>query len=936
MRKNAKRLKKIYGITAILLIVLLSFILILKVLSDGFKIEHFSIANVKIEGLYLKLNKKLILEIAQISIHKKSTDSAVESTADSAPKLSDITQIIQYAITLSSFFERLALKQINYDGGKYFVHFDGSVFKVDVPYILADFSLNDDGGDILLDIKTLKVKSEDLIIKGKILKKGKVFAFDLESYLNNKEDNFISYQGETNFKYLNIVLDSTRLESIDILSPYIKMMDLDVYEWMFERAKFSAVTINRAYLVAKNINTKDIGKVVANNLYANGTLENVDLNFADGLKNIAAPSVGVIFENGKLRFVMENAKYGAESAESAESTTKSTADSTAKSTKYRAESTKSAESTTDSITKISNAIVELADFDAPQTLLSIHLNLSDTLFDDNILGILEHYEVGVPLRQLSGKNAGSLTLNVLLPNSAKHLEAKVIPSGEINIADSTMEIVGAKMHIDSAKVTLNGENISAQSPSITFGDILKSDFQLDANTTQKTIAINATPRKLQIQSGESEILNLSGVPLKASMDLNGEFFAHIAPLDITIDTQDNTTSINANLANLLKYAPMLNLLDMKEGDLSLKITQGAPIVLNANITNLQYPLYHLNNTRVSALNIEGEIGAEVLNFVDKTNKITLKIAIEEGDIDLKIDEKFINIDEILNSKIPLFRQMLDSKESAESAKSKNPTNLLISGNKLSLGLFDYKIPFDEAMLKLTKNGFVANGKNKNGIANIILDEGSIQVEANNFNSDFINGIFGSDIVSGGTFGVFGIYRENRFVGDISAFDTSIKKMATLQNILTFIDAIPSLVVFKLPGFSASGYEIDEANVRVGIDGEYIALENIDIDGSSVDIFGNGVVNLKNKDLNIRLELSTIKSLSSILNKIPIIGFLLLGEDGKITTDLTITGTLDAPKTEISLLEDAAKTPLNILKRVFSPFQVLIDELKKENKKRRGR
>lgn len=895
---------------------LLSFILILKVLSDGFRIENFSIANIKIDGLYLKLDKKLILEIAQISIPKKSAESSVDSAKkpDSAPKISDITQVIQYAITLSSFFERLALKQINYDNGKYFVYFDGHTFMVDVPYVLADFSLNDDAGDILLDIKTLKVKSEDLVIKGKILKKGKVFAFDLESYLNNREDNFISYQGETNFKYFSIVLDSTRLESIDILAPYIKMLDLDVYEWMFERAKFSAITINRAYLVAKNFDAKNIGKVVADNLYANGTLESVDLNFEDALKNITAPSVDVIFEGGKLKFVVENAKYG-ENSTSAESST-----------------------------SISSALVELSDFDAEQALLSINLNLSQSLLDDNILGILEHYEVGVPLRQLSGKNIGELTLDVLLPNAEKKLGAQVSASGEINIADSALEVLGAKMHIDSAKVVLNGENISAQSPSISFGEILKSDFQLDANTTKKTIAINATPRKLRIQSGESEIINLSGVPLKASMDLNGEFFAHIAPLDITIDTRASATTINASLANLLPYAPLLSLLDMKEGNIALKIPQeGAPLTLNANITNLKYPLYHLNNARVNALNIEGEISNEALNFIDKANKIALKIALEDGDIDLKIDEKFINIDEILSSKIPLFRQMLDksAESSVNSAKDsakksvKSPTNLLLEGNKLSLGLFDYKIPFDEAMLKLTKNGFIANGKNKNGIANIILDDGSIQVEANNFNSDFVNGVFKGDFVSGGTFGIFGIYREGRFVGDISAFDTSIKEMATLQNILTFIDAIPSLVVFKLPGFSASGYEIDEASVRVGIDSEYIALENIDIDGSSVDITGNGVVGLKSKDLNIRLELSTIKSLSSILNKIPIIGFLLLGEDGKITTDLTITGTLDAPKTEISLLEDAAKTPLNILKRVFSPFQVLIDELKKENKKRRG-
>lgn len=262
MRKNAKRFKKIYGITAILLILFLSFVLILKLLSDGFRIERISIANVKIGGLYLKLDKKLILEINHIDL------SQVKSSASSQPpNLNDITQIIRYAVSLSSFFQKLELKKIDFDKESYFVHFDGNSFKVNIPYILADFRLENAENDIMLDIRMLKVKQEDLVIKGKILyyEKGDIFAFDLESYINNKKDNVISYQGETDFKYLSVVLDSTKLDSIDILAPYIKMLDLDVYEWMFERADFDSVTINRAYLYTKHFNAKNIDKVINDN-----------------------------------------------------------------------------------------------------------------------------------------------------------------------------------------------------------------------------------------------------------------------------------------------------------------------------------------------------------------------------------------------------------------------------------------------------------------------------------------------------------------------------------------------------------------------------------------------------------------------------------------------------------------------------------------------
>ncbi len=894
MRKNAKRFKKIYGITAILLILFLSFVLILKLLSDGFRIERISIANVKIGGLYLKLDKKLILEINHIDL------SQVKSSASSQPpNLNDITQIIRYAVSLSSFFQKLELKKIDFDKESYFVHFDGNSFKVNIPYILADFRLENAENDIMLDIRMLKVKQEDLVIKGKILyyEKGDIFAFDLESYINNKKDNVISYQGETDFKYLSVVLDSTKLDSIDILAPYIKMLDLDVYEWMFERADFDSVTINRAYLYTKHFNAKNIDKVINDNLYANGIVQNVRLKFDDNLSEITAPSVVVIFDRGKLSFLTKEAEYEGDSA----------------------------------TTKVSRANVELSDFLAPQTLLSINLNLSSTLLDNNILSILRNYDINLPLLQKNGVNSGILAVDILLPT--KKFETKASARGNIKIKDSTLEIAGLDLQVDSANITLSEDLVEIDKSSIRFNDILQGEANLKVDTSKKTIALHLLPQIFSIKSGESEIVNLNKIPLTASMDFSNDFYAKITPLDIAINAKNDTISINANIANLLPYVPILTNLDIKNGVINLEIPQARDFVaLNARLDKLNYPIYYLNKNRLTSLQIDGVINKDEILLKDNSNKISLKITPQSSEFDLNISDKFIDINEILDSKIPLFADMFS--ENATTSTQEN-SSFLIEGDNLHIGLFGYNIPLEEAMLKTTRNGFIANGKNKNGIANIILDNETIQVEANNFNADFINGVFEKDIVSGGTFGVFGIYRNNRFVGDVSIFDTSVKEMAALQNILSFIDAIPSLVVFKLPGFSSSGYEIDEANIRIGLDSEYIALENIDINGSSVDISGNGVVDLKTHDVNIRLELSTIKSLSTILNKIPIIGFLLLGEDGKITTDLTITGTIESPKTEISLLEDAAKTPLNILKRVFSPFQVLIDELQKENQRRRG-
>ena len=102
-------------------------------------------------------------------------------------------------------------------------------------------------------------------------------------------------------------------------------------------------------------------------------------------------------------------------------------------------------------------------------------------------------------------------------------------------------------------------------------------------------------------------------------------------------------------------------------------------------------------------------------------------------------------------------------------------------------------------------------------------------------------------------------------------------------------------------------------------------------GDSMDIDGNGIMQLDNEEMNINLTISTIKNLSNILSKIPIVGYLVLGDDGKISTNLTLNGTFSDPKTSVSLAEDVISAPFKILRRVFTPIDLIVDEIKSEIK-----
>ncbi|GAA7235065.1 hypothetical protein HpCK35_24630 [Helicobacter pylori] len=150
----------------------------------------------------------------------------------------------------------------------------------------------------------------------------------------------------------------------------------------------------------------------------------------------------------------------------------------------------------------------------------------------------------------------------------------------------------------------------------------------------------------------------------------------------------------------------------------------------------------------------------------------------------------------------------------------------------------------------------------------------------------------------------------------------------MQNMINLINTIPSLIVFKNPHLGANGYQIKTGSVVFGITKEYLGLEKIDLIGKTLDIAGNGIIELDKNKLDLNLEVSTIKALSNVLNKIPIVGYLVLGKGGKITTNVNVKGTLDKPKTQVTLASDIIQAPFKILRRIFTPIDIIVDEVKK--------
>ena len=881
MKTNRIKFKKIYSKIAFLIITIPLFVLIFKVLGDGISINNISIASTKIEKLYLKLNKKFVLDIENIILptSKKNNQQSMQ--------ISDIANIIKRAVTVSSFFERLNINNIEYNKEKTSIHFDGSEYEIDAPYVIAKFSLTQSEDDVLLNIDTLKIKNENISFKGNILylSNGNVFAFDIQNYINDKENDVINYKGQTNFKYLTIVVDSTKIHSIDEIAQYIKSMNNDAYEWIYEHSTFENVMIDHAYINIDDINAKNLNRKIVNGLHIDGEINNASLIIDYGLPQVYFNKIKVSFNDGKLKFKTKNAIY--------------------------------------EDMKVDEGEVNLYDFIEPQTALNINIKAKEAMLDNRILNILKNYNIDLPVMQKDGIASGYIDLLMLLPHL--NYELKITPKGEFDVLDSNVVVAGIDLFTEKANVKIDDNNIKVNDAHILMNDIADSTINANISINQKLIDLISDNKQLSFSNGSMKIIDVNNKSIHAIIDFKNDVNVEIPNYGVSVITGDETT-ININdLSLLAPISPMLTMIDIKSGNLKIKTNDFNNISINGEIDNLNYPIYNVkNNEKIDSLIIEGNIDENGVNIQDLEKNISVNV--DSNAIVLDTKNIIVDINELLDSEIPIFAFNDEGGDS----------NINVNFEGVNAKLFDYTIKLDEASLSTNENGLVIDGKKKNGVAKIKYQNNTIDVEAENLDDDFVNTFFDKNIVSGGSFSVNGKYRDGKFICEIGVLTASVKNMASLQNILTLIDTIPSLVAFKLPGFSASGYEIENAVINMGIDSEVVALENIDVKGSSVDIEGNGIIDLTKKDVNMDLKLSTMKSLSSILNKIPIIGYLILGSDGKITTDLRVTGPIDDPKTNISLLQDTVNAPVNILKRIFEPFKVLSDELKNDKKQRKNK
>jgi hypothetical protein len=298
---------------------------------------------------------------------------------------------------------------------------------------------------------------------------------------------------------------------------------------------------------------------------------------------------------------------------------------------------------------------------------------------------------------------------------------------------------------------------------------------------------------------------------------------------------------------------------------------------------------------------------------------------------LKIDyDKAINIRaNNMGINAPELARWLDiptAKKSQEGSVSV-PIHLNATNTHLYL-MKNRKVIADTLTATLTGDDLEARMTYGEGGADLLMKNGIYYVKGSHFNDIFMEHLFAFSDFKGGEMSFELGGKVDDFEGIMRIENTTLKEYKLLNNVLSFVNTVPSLATFSLPNYNTNGLPIKEAYSHYTFRNHQFHVDNFTLNSPELKINGEGNVNFKEDSIKGTLTLKS--DLGSQLGRVPMVGYILFGNDGFVSTTVNLKGKLSDPVVETAIAQEIITAPFNILKRTITyPFLWMMDDEKKK-------
>lgn len=400
---------------------------------------------------------------------------------------------------------------------------------------------------------------------------------------------------------------------------------------------------------------------------------------------------------------------------------------------------------------------------------------------------------------------------------------------------------------------------------------------------------------------------------KESIDFHSKNFG----IDLKMDNEGWLMDI-PDISFLSKSSPLLSRYKVNKGKIALLYSnEDKRVTFNGNV-EYPYRLMMVNNKPLSNYRFSGsfENGKTFIRINDRFN------VTDNGILLIRANNMGINAPELL-------RWLNDHQTTTSDTQKSSQKTVKLIANNVNLYLMENrKVISDTITATLDDDGLEGRLTQGNGSADILMKESLFYVDGRNFSDRFMENIFAFSDFDGGNLSFKIAGKSDQFEGVIRIDDVILKEYKVLNNVLSFINTIPSLTTFSLPNYNTKGLYVKDTYAHFSYQNHLFNIDNYTLNSAELKIVGNAKANMIEDTLNGTMTLKT--DLGTTLGKVPMVGYILLGDDGSISTTLNLKGKLSDPIVETGIAKEIVGAPFNILKRTITyPFLWMIPDEKKK-------
>lgn len=915
------------------------------------------------------MDKKLILTIDNIEYKSEKT-----TTSSSFEELKNSIEILPKVL---NFFQKIKINKLKINDNEFEIILDNEILYLDNKYINIASKIDTISNQVVFELYSLYLKDLNLLFDGKV--KIDYFNEKINYYGNFYYENLQSnINVEMTKKIAKFYLVSEPFKSLKFLKNFLHLPDI-AESWMYDNVK-GDIKIEGLYAEYDLINNH----IIENSIQGKAQIKDAKIRFHKDVDVVDTKSLDIYFKDNKLHFnliepifkdkkldgsfvVINNLTSEKNGQVDVFLKTNSKLDKdildilkaynitlpivqksgntqasllmkfpydTAKNmstygefflndakvaiNNFEFESKNAEVILDDSLIKIKNGDFKYKDMINATVNLNLDIQTLKSYGDANIKSFLIKEKNKESLVEIKDKNTAiGLNFNNEVSILLKDLgiNIKISDLIYVNIDDLSKIYPYSKLLKDNS---IKEGNIALQikdEKNISFQALVKGlDLPVQKNGQNiDSLEINGKieDEKTKISSKDEDI----------KIEIDDKLNIYLQNLDVILENRKIETSN-------LKQEVVINLLNSKlKMDTDIYYLENAKIFIKnsgidfeAEVKDLNLPIKK-NNNKIDKLSLVGTLKNDITSIETKNKDLVLQL--EKDSISLYADGYELHYSSADSKKIE------NIKYKKIDIKGKNLVIFYDEANKLLADDFVLRIREDSKFISLDyKQTSITFKESK---------DKKIDIFSNNVSDEFINALIGKHIFGGGNLMFYASGYMNDLNGKFIIKNSNVQGVTILNNLLLFIQTSPALInpLLAIPavvglatnsGFNLLAYNIVDGTIEFNYnkDKELLDVKKLITIGNGIDFDGRGTVDLKNYRIDSNLKLIFFKDYSKLVGMIPVINYVLLGDNNRVETEVNLNGNLDNPEISTNLTKDTISVPMNIGKRILSFPSIIFD------------